>query len=1551
MIAPKRQKLFAQRAGKSGLNSKRSRVPVATPASQAGHPTKAGKRFLKAGGSQRFPIVGIGASAGGLEAFSQLLKNLPVDTGMAFVLVQHLDPDHESALTQLLARTTSMPVTEVIHGTSVCPNHVYVIPRNTCMEIAGGVLKLRPREKAPGGHRSIDVFFESLAQDLREWAIGVILSGTATDGTRGLEMIKAEGGFTFAQDDSAKFDSMPRSAIAAGCVDRVLGPKGIAIELARIANHPFIAERLTQPSIQVSPSKTSGHGKAASETSREESGPPITLEEQGFKKILQLLRTHRGVDFSLYKPNTIQRRITRRMVLNKQNGLDGYAQFLKGNLKELDLLYSDVLISVTSFFRNPDAFEALKLKVFPQLLHERAQDDPVRAWTLGCSTGQEAYSIAMAFTEFCDNIPRPPQLQIFATDLNEALLEKARHGLYSRSQIADVSPGRLKRFFTEEQGGFRVCKGMREICVFARQNVLSDPPFSRMDLISCRNMLIYIETELQKRILPNFHYALKPGGFLLLGASESVGAFPNLFAPADKKQKIFSKKPGSTLRYHLPVSHDAPADKRGNVAAKPLASSDSFAAELNAQREADRIIANHYAPPSVLINSDFEALQFRGSTKSFLEPPAGKASFNVLKMACGGLMLPLRAAINEAKKKEQLVQRKNVRLDGKGPERRVNFEVFPLKNLKERCYLIVFEEVSKAGRPGRPSLSEAPIESRNVTSKSPTSGESRRLAELERELAESRDYAQSLQEQHEAATEELQSSSEEVQSGNEELQSINEELETSKEEIESTNEELTTVNEELASRNTELNSLNSDLINLQTSTKLPIVLLGRDLTIRRFSPQAEKQFNLVATDMGRPFGKVRHDLDLPDLEAFVSEVIDSVRERECEVRDKQGRWHLLHVRPYLTLDNKVDGAVLVLMDINAIKESERSVIAARDFAEAIIRTARDPFLILDANLRVERANEAFYSTFKVSREESLGRTVFELDHGHWDIPKLRELLEDILPRHSFFNAFEVTHDFENIGRRTMLLNARTLSETNGQHARILLGIQDISELLHFQAQMRRSELRYRRLFEAGKDGVLIIDPRTRKILDANPFMTDLLGYPHQALLGKELFEIGLLKDEAASRTAFEELQRNGFIRYENLPLETQSGQRRDVEFVSNLYHEGGEKIIQCNIRDVTKRKHAERELSEKARLLDLSNDAIIVRDLNAKITLWNKGAERLFGWTFEEIKGKNLHALLHTEFPNGMEGVAAHLHSETPFSGELIQTARDGRRVPCLSRWVLDPGTESILTSYTDITDRKKTEEELRHAHALLADRADQLEHAVAERTAKLQETIGELEAFSYSVTHDMRAPLRAMQSFALILAQDCSNQVSAEGRNYIRRIQMAAERMDRLILDVLTYSQIVRSDLPLTVVNVKRLLDGILESYPHLQPRDAEIVLEGNFPEVRANEAALMQCISNLIGNAVKFVDPETKPKVQVWAETEGTLVRLFFRDNGIGIGRESHEKIFEIFQRLSPKYEGTGIGLSIVKKAIERVGGRVGLESEPGRGSTFYLELQRATAETNDV
>lgn len=1005
-----------------------------------------------------FLIVGVGASAGGLEAFTQLLKHLPPDTGLGFVLVQHLDPQHDSALSQLLARATSMPVREVTNNLRVERDHIYVIPPNTNLAMSQGVLKLQPRVRTGGAVRSIDFFFESLAQDQHERAIGVILSGTATDGTLGLEAIKAEGGITFVQDNSAKYDSMPRSAIAAGCVDWILSPEKIAKELAQIAKHPYLAGDALPAELEreahrhkstEGPLAPGGDGTPRSGWAQawpETEATPNKAGGNDFRKVLVLLRSHCGVDFSLYKSTTIQRRVTRRIVLNKQKSLEGYARFLRGNAKELDALYSDVLISVTSFFRNPEAFEVLKRKVFPG--HLQRGDEPFRVWVLGCSTGQEAYSIAMAFMESTENSSRARKLQVFATDLNEALLEKARHGLYARSLVEGVSPERLRRFFVEEQGGYRILKALRETVVFARQNLINDPPFSRMDLISCRNLLIYLDPSLQKKALPTFHYALKPGGCLFLGPSETIGGFTDLFEPLDKKHKIYSRKAAPTPALHLPQKRGRPEKPRFPFPiktghAEPPA---VFRTEVDAQREADRLTINQFAPPGVLINADLQILQFRGVTNAWLEPPTGTATFDLLKMAREGLKLPLRAAIHKAKKENQTVRKKGIRVEQNGGSRMVDLEVIPLKNLRERCFLILFEDGDKGvlrKETKKPAKEPASLSSLPLVKGSSVAA--RRVAHLERELSETRDYLQSIQEQYEASNEELQASNEEVQSANEELQSVNEELETSKEELESANEELTTVNEEMAHRNTELAGLNADLINLQTSTKLPIVLLGRDLTIRRFSAAAEKLFNLLATDLGRPIAAVRHNLDMADLEDFIAEVIGSVREREREVRDKKGRWYSLRVRPYLTLDNKVDGAVLVLVDLDELKRSEQQIKAARDFAEAIIRTGRDPLVILDARLHVHSANDAFYKTFKVTPRETENVLIYELDGCQWNIPQLRRLLEEIILRKSFFNNFEVTHDFDRIGRRTMLLDARRLDGPSGEPERILLGIEDITE--------------------------------------------------------------------------------------------------------------------------------------------------------------------------------------------------------------------------------------------------------------------------------------------------------------------------------------------------------------------------------------------------------------------------------------------------------------------------------------------------------------------------
>jgi two-component system CheB/CheR fusion protein len=862
-----------------------------------------------------FPIVGVGASAGGLDAFRQMLSALPVDTGMGFVLVQHLSPTHASLLSEILGRTTVMPVTEVRDEPQVEPNHVYVIPPDRKMCIVGGGLRLLPREEH-GQQRPVDYFLRSLGEDQGSLAIGVVLSGTGTDGTLGLEVVKAKGGITFAQDDSAQQGGMPRSAVASGCVDFVLSPEAIAQELGRIARHPLVARGPTP----------------GPETPPEADGPELAA-------VLRLLRDATGVDFTQYKPNTFYRRITRRMVLLQIGTLQDYVRFLASDPAEAQALYQDVLINVTSFFRNPEVFEALQAKVFPALFQDRPLQRPIRVWVPGCSTGEEAYSLAIALAEHAEASGSRVPVQIFATDLNEAVIQKARKGVYPESIARDVTPERLERFFTAVDGHYRVAKTIREQCVFARHNLLADPPFSQLDLIGCRNFLIYLEPSTQRRIVPLLHYALKPDGFLVLGTSETASSYRDLFEVEDARHKIFRSKPGTR---RLTLDAGGEVRKLGPRARAPEETA------VVVQREAERILLAKYAPPSVVIDADLEIRQFRGDTGPYLAPAPGKASLNLLKMAREGLAVALRTAISKARKEEGPVRKTGLRVKSETGFREVHVEVIPLREGSgEGAFLVLFEDAtpSAAAPAARPRKNRGKAAAEGEGS---AGGQNDRLAE---ELRATREYLQAVIEQQEDANQSLQSAGEELQSANEELQSLNEELETSKEEIQSTNEELTTVNDELQNRNQELNQSTNDMINLLGSVDTAIVMLGPDLCIRRFTPAAEKILSLIPADLGRPIGHVKLTLHLPDLHLLLAEVAARAGVVEREVQNENGHWYLLRVRPYRTLDNTIDGAVIMLVDIDRLKALEETLVRRVEELATADRSKNEFLALLAHELR------------------------------------------------------------------------------------------------------------------------------------------------------------------------------------------------------------------------------------------------------------------------------------------------------------------------------------------------------------------------------------------------------------------------------------------------------------------------------------------------------------------------------------------------------------------------------------------------------------------------
>lgn len=836
-----------------------------------------------------FFIVAIGASAGGLEAVTELLQNLPSDTGMAFVYIQHLDPTHKSMLSEILGRATKMKVHEVTDMQPIKENNLYIIPPNASMGVVDGVLTLNERKAKPVKHMPIDEFFISLADGHKEDAVGVILSGNASDGTIGLKAIKEAGGITFAQDDSAKFKSMPASAVSDGAVDMVLSPKEIANELVLISKKsPLIHQQI-----------------AAIKAESDEA------VDGDVRDIIQLIKKSTGVDFINYKMNTIARRIRRRMLLYKLESLKEYIQYIKQHTNEVNVLYSDLLINVTSFFRDPETMEFLKKILLPNILKNKKPNDLVRIWVPACSTGEEAYSLAILLMEILGDKAPHTAIQIFATDLSETAIAKARQGIYTVTQLTEVSPERLERFFTKTDGHYRIVKAIRDLCVFAPHNIFSDPPFSRLDLVSCCNLMIYLDAAMQKKVLSTFHYALNNNGYLILGKSETVTASTHLFSQVEKKFKVYARKKDADDKAIVEMNYRLSSTERNALqyTLQQQAKKEEKVAPTTLENLVDNVLLTNYLPACVVVGQDLEILQFRGSTGLFLEHSSGTPSFNLMKMARPELAFELRSAIHKSNKTGEAVRKAGLQVKIKREIHEVAIEVIPLKtDHEEKLFIVVFEEIKE------PSA----IDPKTRLSKD------KYVKQLQDEITRVREDMRSIVEEQEASREELQSANEEVVSSNEELQSINEELETAKEEVESTNEELMTINSELQIRNQQL------------------------------------------------------------AESY-------------------------------------------------------------EYAEVMFTIIREAVLVLDENLRIKTANDAFYNIFKLKEEETVGSLIYELSNKQWDFPHLRDLLEKIIPRNTEIEGFKVTHTFPGLGEKVLQLSAKRVMQKSHQRQLILLAMEDITE--------------------------------------------------------------------------------------------------------------------------------------------------------------------------------------------------------------------------------------------------------------------------------------------------------------------------------------------------------------------------------------------------------------------------------------------------------------------------------------------------------------------------
>ena len=956
------------------------------------------------------PVVGIGASAGGLEALEILFSNLPPHTGFAFIVVTHQLPGHISLLPDLLSKFTDMPVLTIQDGMSLKKDHVFVCPPGKNLALLNRQLHLMEYYKHDFTNLPIDYFLRSLAEDVQEMGIGIILSGTCTDGTLGLKSIKGLSGMTMVQDPkTAKFDGMPRSAIARGDVDFVLPAEKMGLQLVQYSKSPCCKNIYSDK-------------------------PDTSVDSAAIQKIFILLRNRTGNDLSAYKPTGIKQRIARRMNIHRIKNSNNYVQFLQENPIELDKLFTDLLINVTSFFRDVDAFDTLSSLVLPKLFEDKPDNYELRIWVTGCSSGEEAYSIAILLNETMEKTGKELRFQIFATDLDATAINRAREGVFPVSIAADVAPERLQRFFKLEDSQYHINKEIRDTVIFATQNLIQDPPFTHVDFISCRNLLIYLGAELQKEIFSQFHYALNSGGILFLGSSESIGNYDERFSAIDKKWKIYQRKDARTSFLVsklslVPVS----AGDASQVSIKSLGTEFQVG---NIARQIERLLLNRYAPVSIIINEYGKIVYIHGRTGKYFELSTGQPSWNIIEIARDGLRLPLILSLRKAiKKGETVVICSGIRVKTNSDYETIDLKlekIIEAESLRD-LFLVTFHPQIEENT-AQPADNTIPI----------LIDKPNKEQKLEHDLLFAKESLRTIIEELETANEELKSSNEELKSTNEELQSTNEDLETVKEEMQSLNEELDTVNSELQNKVELLSDTNDDMQNLLNSTDIAIIFLDCNLKIKRFTRQATNIIKLVDSDVGRSLADLVSTLKYNHLIDDAKAVLKTLVYKNTEVQTVNDDWYLLRILPYRTTENMIDGLVISFVDITRLKTAEQSAQAAF-LTTAIVNTASQPLLVLDDKLDIITVNPAFNQAFNSKNESLIGQSLLAINEAAWDCAQLHNYLIDTLTSNIAFDGYCLEAGFPDMGKKCLMINGRIMQQAAGSPALILLAIQDITK--------------------------------------------------------------------------------------------------------------------------------------------------------------------------------------------------------------------------------------------------------------------------------------------------------------------------------------------------------------------------------------------------------------------------------------------------------------------------------------------------------------------------
>jgi PAS domain S-box-containing protein len=1455
-----------------------------------------------------FPVVGIGASAGGLEAFKKLIKAIPENSGMAYILVQHLHPKHESLLPEILQRVTKIPVVEISDNLHVEPGHIYVIPSNKVLVATDGILQLSPRSAKGKLHLPIDTFFTSLAEVHQSHAIGVILSGNGADGTLGLKDIKDHGGITFAQDiGSAEYDSMPQHAIEAEIVDFILPPEKIPGKLMEL-----------QQSFSVTSS----------------TDDPITkdkVNEEIFRQILSLLRIRVGVDFTLYKQTTIRRRIVRRMVFLKLDNVSDYLDYLKKNKSELDILFQDLLIPVTSFFRDPMTFDNLCETVFPELIKNKSNSNPLRIWVAGCSTGQEAYSMAICIHEYLSDHISNIKVQIFATDISEKSIKTARTGLYSKKELEGISDSRLQQFFTKTDGNYQLKKTVRDMCVFAVHNFLKDPPFAKMDLISCRNVLIYFEPFLQKKALTTFHYALKEKGILMLGKSETTGNSSDLFIPIGKKDKLFTRKTVSSRFTNVASERSETGfDEKNYLFRGKEGKTDDF------QRSVDKILLSQYTPAGVVVNEQFDIVQFRGLTGKYLEPLPGKASLNVLKMAKEGLVFEIRNALHKAKNANKPYIKEGIAINN--GKNWVTIEVVPLPDTIDLHFLILFRE--------QVSIANEQLEmgkGKGIAAKNKKDEKDIRIEHLEKELAQAREDMHSITEEQEAANEELQSSNEELLSGSEELQSLNEELETSKEELQSTNEELITVNQELFDRNGELDQSRKFANAIISILHEPLLVLDNNYRINSANDSFYKTFHLTEDEtlgimlfelqnngwniptLRKELGKIQKEKEKM-IEAEISFIFPSIGERTIcfniqPISRENGEQLILLACDDITLRKKAE---------QIIKDKTSEVSKERQLLHNFFMQTPALLCILKGPEHVFEFANPLFEQFTGNRKlvgKKLINAWRELE-GQGFI----EILDKVYNTGEPYIGKEMPLSMEvekgKTENRFLNFNYQVFKDSEGITEGILVFAYDVTGQVLARRQLEQNAKMIKNLYMNAPAFMCTLQGPKHIYDIVNPSYQKIFG--NRVIVGKPIMK------------ALPELEGQGFDK------------------ILDKVYKTGETFVGVEIPIILAR---DENLLPEERYFNFSYQPIFndEKNINGILVFGYEVTDQMLAMKLAENNLRQvLESITQITITASAEGNFTFFNQYfLEFSGLTLKEAIDGRGWkyiihPDNREEVIKTMQHSQLTGEDfniEIRLRRKRDRmyrwQLVRARAIKDDK-DKIISWVGAATDIHEQKIKEQkkDEFISIASHEMKTPLTTakayLQLIELELAMDSKKEIASL---YAKKASLSIARLNELINELLDVSKIQsgKLDYNISTFNFNEMIDNNIEDIQYSSPKYTIIKTGRVDQEVSGDKDRLQQVIINLLNNAIKY-SIDTGGKIFINLEQKNNQIIVSVKDNGIGISKQNLEKIFDKYYRVidhTIESQGLGIGLFISYEIIQRHHGKIWVESEPGKGSTFYFTL----------